>query len=143
MFEATHGEDTSAPPAAVWALWRDPARWPEWNSTYDSAELDGELEPGAEVTVKLHRGGRMKREVVAVEPERLLIDQARFPGARFGHEHRVEPRSAGEGGGSRITHRVYVKGPASGLWALMLGRKRLRASVAKFCENELELVESS
>jgi hypothetical protein len=79
----------------------------------------------------------MQFVIVALEPQRLLRDEARFPGARFGHEHRLEPLADG----CEITHRLYVEGFASGLWALMLGRKRMRESVVAFCERERELAE--
>lgn len=137
MFEAAHSESTTASAAEVWALWEDPERWPEWNSQLDSAELEGSFAVGEKVRVKLRRGGRQQFEITALEPERRFVDESRFPGARFGHEHRLEPTAEG----CEITHRLYVSGFASGLWALMLGRKRLRESVAGFAAAERELVE--
>jgi hypothetical protein len=79
----------------------------------------------------------MELRVVTLEPERLLVHEARFPGARLGHEHRVAP----EGKGSEITHRLYVRGFLSGLFAMLLGRKRLRELVVEFVEREKELAE--
>jgi hypothetical protein len=87
--------------------------------------------------VKFRRGGRMQFEIVALEPERLFVDEARLPGARFGHEHRVAPK----GKGSEITHRLYVRGLFSGLFALLLGRKRMSESVVRFVERERQLAE--
>jgi Polyketide cyclase / dehydrase and lipid transport len=122
--------------AAVWALWADPGRWPEWNEQIASAELDGELRVGTRARVKFRRGGTVRFEVTALEPERLFVDEAGFPGARLGHEHRIEPA----GSAVDVTHRLYVEGPLSGFWALMLGRKRMRESVAGFVARERELV---
>jgi uncharacterized protein YndB with AHSA1/START domain len=139
VFEASHSEPTTASPAAVWALWKDPRRWPEWNEQLESGELEDGFAVGGRVRVKFRRGGRMQLQIVALEPERLFLDETRFPGARFGHEHRLEPRA---GGGSLISHRLYVTGFASGMWALMLGRKRMRESVVRFCEREREIAES-
>jgi uncharacterized protein YndB with AHSA1/START domain len=137
VFEAAHSERSSAEPAAVWELWSDPGRWPDWNEQIERAELDGELAAGATVRVKYRRGGTVKFEVVALEPERLLVDEARFPGARLGHEHRLDAgRNSVE-----ISHRLYVTGPLAGLWSLFLGRKRLRESVTRFVERERELTE--
>ncbi|MGH2951879.1 MAG: SRPBCC family protein [Solirubrobacterales bacterium] len=136
-FEATHAERSAAEPAAIWALWSDPARWPDWNEQVERAELDGELAVGATARVKFRRGGTVKFEVVALEPERLLVDEARFPGARLRHEHRLDAgRSSVE-----ISHRLYVSGPLAGFWSLLLGRKRMRESVARFVERERELTE--
>jgi hypothetical protein len=137
VFEATHTERSSSPPAAVWALWADAARWPEWNEQLETGELDGELAVGTGATVKFKRGGKMRFTVVAVEPERLFIDEAKLPGCRFGHEHRIEPA----GSGCEITHRLYLEGATSGLFSRLLGRKRMEKSVVAFIERERELTE--
>ena len=138
MFEAEHSERTSAPASAVWALWEDPARWPEWNEQLEHGELESGFAVGERIRVKFRRGGRMQFEIVELEPERLFRDEARLPGARFGHEHRLEPLDAG---GCEIGHRLYVRGFMSWLWAPMLGRKRMRESVGAFCEREREIAE--
>jgi hypothetical protein len=137
MFEAIHSERSSASPEAIWALWADPGRWPEWNPQIERAEVDGELLPGAAVTIKFRRGGNVRFQVVALDPGRLLIDEARFPGARLGHEHRVRRR----GKEVEIIHRLYVRGPLWPLFALLLGRKRMRRLVVEFIERERELAE--
>ena len=87
--------------------------------------------------VKFKRGGKMRFTVVAVEPERLFVDEAKLPGCRFGHEHRVEPA----GSGSEITHRLYLKGATSGLFSRLFGRKRMARTWSGFVERERELAE--
>jgi hypothetical protein len=135
VFEASHTGEATAPPEAIWALWEDPSRWPDWNEQLESAELDGELSVGAGATIKFKRGGKMRFSVVDLEDGRVLTDEAKLPGCRFGHEHRVDPLP----GGARITHRLYLKGPTSTPFSFMFGRKRLRESVARFVEREIEL----
>jgi Polyketide cyclase / dehydrase and lipid transport len=137
VFEAVHSERSSATPAAVWALWADASRWPEWNDQLESAELDGEPTVGTGATIKYKRGGRMKLTVTAAEPERLFTCEATLPGGRFGHEHRVEPAGAG----SQITHRLYLDGPTSGIFSRLFGRKRMERNVVSFIERERELAE--
>lgn len=137
LFEASHNERSTAEPAAIWSLWADAKRWPEWNDQLESGELEGPLEVGGNATVKFKRGGKMRFDIVALEPERLFVDEARLPGCRFGHEHRVEPA----GSGCEITHRLYLKGPTSGLFARLFGRNKLRRSVERFVERERELAE--
>lgn len=137
MFEATHTERSSASPAAVWALWTDATRWPEWNDQLESGELEGDLAVGTGATVKFKRGGKMKFTVVAHEHESLFVDEAKLPGCRFGHEHRVEPTGAG----SEITHRLYLQGFTSGLFSRLFGRKRMAESVVGFVARERALVE--
>ena len=131
MFETSHTERTSASPEAIWELWADPRRWPEWDERVESAELDGELEPGAEIRVKLHKGGTTRHVVVELEPGRLLVTEYGLPGALAGHERRLTPGSAG----SEVTHRLYVTGALSGFWALMLGRGSMRDTVAAFTDS--------
>jgi len=135
MFEASHTGILDAPPETVWALWADAGRWPEWNVELESGELDGDLAVGTDATVKFKRGGKMRLTVVELEPGRLFTNEAKLPGCRFGHEHRVEPA----GGGCEITHRLYLKGLTSGAFSFMFGRTRLRQSVVRFVEREAEL----
>jgi uncharacterized membrane protein len=137
LFEAAHSDRCAAPAAEVWALWADPDRWPDWNRQLERVEADGELRVGAELRAKMRRGGTVSFAVVELEPERLLRLEARFPGARLGHEQRLAAgRSSVE-----ITHRVYLDGPLAGFWALMMGRGRLRESVVGFVEREREIAE--
>lgn len=127
---------TSASPAAVWAIWADAARWADWNPQLERAEFDTELAVGTEVKMKIRRGGTIRSTVAALEPERLLRIESRFPFARLGHEHRVDPA----GSGSEISNRTYLTGPLSGLYALMMGRQA-RKQVAELPERERELAE--
>jgi len=137
VFEAVHSDRVSAEAADVWALWADPQRWPDWNEQIERVEVEGALARGSSARVKFRRGGTVKFEVVELEPQRLFVDEARFPGARLGHEHRLD---AGESS-VEITHRLYIEGPLSGFWASMLGRKRMHESVERFVERERELTE--
>jgi hypothetical protein len=136
-FEASHTDRSTADPAAIWELWAQPERWSDWNEQVVRAELDGELRVGAEAKVRLHRGGTVRFTVTELEPERLLVDEARFPGARLGHEHRLRPGT----NSVEISHRLYVNGPLAGLWSLLIGRKRMREQVVRFVERERELTE--
>jgi hypothetical protein len=138
MFETHHCHRLAASASDIWAVWSDPGRWGDWNDQFDRAEAADGLELGADVRVKYRKGGNVVFAVTALEPERVLTLEARFPGARLGHEHRID--AEGSGSGVDAAHRIYVSGPLSGFWALMLGRKRLRESVADFAERERDLV---
>lgn len=85
----------------------------------------------------MRRGGTVRFALLELEPERLLAYEARFPGARLGHEQRLKPGKASV----EITHRTYLNGPLAGFWALMMGRKRMRESVGRLVERERELTE--
>jgi Polyketide cyclase / dehydrase and lipid transport len=136
MWEVRQSERSSAEPATVWALWADPARWSEWNDQVDRVEVDGPLEVGATARIKLRRGGKIHYTIIELKPERLLVDEAKLPGARIGHEHRISPT----GDGVEISNRIYVRGPLASLYRLLMGR-RVRQSVPRFVERERELAE--
>lgn len=118
-------------------MWENPARWPGWNEQLASAELDGPLALGAKATVKFKRGGKMVFEVREFEQGRRFLDEAKLIGCRFGHEHSLRP----DGSGVEITHRLYLKGPLSGLFAVLFGRKKMQASVIEFVRRERDLAE--
>ena len=59
------------------------------------AAAEGELEVDATVRVKMRKGGTQVQRVAALDPERLLVTEWRFPGARILHEHRLEPADGG------------------------------------------------
>lgn len=101
--------------------------------------MDGELRVGAELELKMRRGGTVRFEVLELEPESLLAYEARFPGARLAHLQRLEPIGSKED--VEISHRIRLTGPLSGFWALMMGRRRMRESVERFVSRERELTE--
>jgi uncharacterized membrane protein len=137
VFEAAHSQRIRAPASDIWELWADPERWPDWDERIDSVEAEGELRVGAELRIKLRRGGRVRYEVIEIEPERALAIQAAFPGARLRQEHRL---AAGRES-VEVTHRIRIEGPASSFWALMMSRKRLGDAVARMAIREAEIVE--
>jgi hypothetical protein len=138
MWEVRHAERSSAEPAAVWALWADPERWPDWNRDIERAELDGPFEVGTVVRIKFRRGGTIRFSVTEIERERLFVDEARLPGATLGHEHRISPGD----GTIEISNRIYVRGPLAGLYRLLMGR-RVRGSVPELVVRERELAEGA
>jgi uncharacterized protein YndB with AHSA1/START domain len=138
VFEVVASERIAAPAEAIWALWADPGRWPDWDRRIERAEVDGELRPGAEVKTKMRGGGTVRHTVVELDVGHSLTYEARFPGARSGHEHRLKPgrRSV------EVTHRRYVEGPLAGFWSLMLGRRKMREAVEGYLEREAEITAS-
>lgn len=137
MWETAAETRTDAPPSAVWALWNDAARWRDWNEQIASAELEGPFEQGATARIRFKRNPRALRfTITRLEDGRAFTDETRLPGARLGHEHRLD-RTDGQ---TCIAHRLYFDGPAERLWALLMGRQ-MRAAVRAFGEREREIAE--
>ncbi len=107
------GETTrrlDAPPERVWALWSDVERRPAWHPGLSWARLDGPLATGAAGAWKPERARPVRVRVAALEPgRRLLLEGTHGPAVARGHyEHLVVPAP---GGGSTVTHRMWLTGP--------------------------------
>jgi hypothetical protein len=124
-----------AEPAAVWALWEDPGRWPEWNERIAAARAAGPLSLGAKARVRF-RGSpaALPFTIVAWEPGRSFTDAGRLGPLRLTHEHLVEPDEAG----ARITHVLALRGPGARVAARLL---RFDASVETFVAAERRVLE--
>ncbi len=85
--------ETEAPPAAVWSLLAEPARWHEWSRYVRGTEGLGEPEVGAGAVGKvvLLGGVRLDAEILEVVPGRSWTWQ--LGGLRVRHE--VEPIPSG------------------------------------------------
>ena len=46
MYEFECEATFEAEPDAVWKVWTDVARWPDWDVSKEMARLDGPFEPG-------------------------------------------------------------------------------------------------
>lgn len=51
MWAIEHSIETAAFPEAIWRLWSDVGRWPEWNADLERAELLGSFAVGSVVTM--------------------------------------------------------------------------------------------
>ena len=100
--------ETDAPPAEVWSLIAEPARWHEWSPYVAGAEGLGEpeVEAGSVGEVVLRGGLRIGAEILDVVPGRSWT--WRVKGVRIRHEVEATPR------GARLT--MTPEG-ASLLWA--------------------------
>jgi uncharacterized protein YndB with AHSA1/START domain len=137
-WEATASREIAAEPAAIWELWENADRWPDWNPAIASAELEGPFAVGTTAVIRFRGRPAMKFEVTAIEPGRLFVDETRLPAARMGHEHRLEP----VGDGVLVTHRIYFDGPLAALWGALMGR-RIRRDAATFLDHEQRLAQAA
>jgi hypothetical protein len=80
----------------------------------------------------------MRFSITTLEPGTRFIDETSFPGARMGHEHRVEPL----GDGAAIYHRLYIDGALERLYVALLGRQ-MRSSVKTFGPRAADLAARS
>ena len=51
-----HSVETSASPEAIWQLWTDVPKWPEWNADLARAELVGPFAAGSTIRMTSKTG---------------------------------------------------------------------------------------
>lgn len=111
-----------APPAAVWAIVADVARWGEWTPTVRRIErIDaGEFGAGSRAKLLL-RGSWVPTtwRVTSFEPGCAFTWESRIvPGAYSVADHEVAP----SGSGTAVTLRVSMRGPLARVVAPLFAR---------------------
>ena len=109
MWAVEHSVETSASAQAVWQLWVDVERWPEWNAGVERIELRGPFAVGSTIRMTPPDDDPVELRITgAIEPE-LFVDEADGGDFVVRTTHWVE--HAGER--SRITYRMEITGPAA------------------------------
>ena len=115
-----------AEPAAVWALWTDVARWPEWDVSKEMARLDGPFQPGTRGWAKQRGNLGGSFTITTVEEGRRWVSVCPLPGGSVVFDHVLEP--VGEGS-VRVVKKVEVHGSS---WPLVrLFAPRMRRDIAQ------------
>jgi hypothetical protein len=110
--QISHTIEIEASPAEVWAILTDTASFPAWNPFM--SKLDGELRPGAKLTVTIqppgHRSSTFHPTILAAEPARELrwVGRVLIPGIFDGEHGFLLERSAT--GSTRFTHKQRFSG---------------------------------
>ena len=93
MIEVEHTFEIERPPAEVFAYLTDVARLPEWQSSAESAELEGELRAGARIKeVRTFMGRRASSTLEVTEydpPRRFSLHVVEGP-IEYAVEHALE-----------------------------------------------------
>lgn len=105
-FEYERTVETSASPAAVWALWQDTSAWPTWDESITAVEMNGPFEVGTAGTMHLTDGMAVPFTLTEITPGVGFADRSELPGLVLRFTHRVTPSA----GGATVTLRVDVEG---------------------------------
>ena len=117
MWRNEESIETTGSPEAVWSIFSDPTREPEWDPGCVSAEMRGPFAPGTEVRLKFKGSPARTVKLVDVSPPRSYSAEDRMPLCRMRFDHTVEEA----GGGARITITQTIDGPLAPLWSRLLG----------------------
>jgi uncharacterized protein YndB with AHSA1/START domain len=110
MWSVEHSLETRASAEAVWRLWADVERWPEWNAGVEQIELHGPFAVGTTIVMTPPGDEPVELRITeAVEPE-LFVDEADGGDFLVRTTHRVETIGDER---VRITYRMEITGPAA------------------------------
>ncbi len=107
MWTYQHQLSVQTTPAAVWPLYANVDRWPEWDEAIDRVDIDGEFVVGSTGTMHLHHIGPVPFCLTAMEVERRFADESTFNGMTITFDHLIEPTDSG----CLISHFVTIDGP--------------------------------
>ena len=112
MWTYEHSFETRAGAETIFDILRDVSRWPEWNAGVERIELDGRFETGTKGVMVLPDQGSLSFRLASVVEGLGFEDETEIPGAGVvvRVRHWLEPLP---GGGTRITYRATVEGPAA------------------------------
>src|SRR5688572_25821384 len=100
-------EVSAASPADVWALWSDPARWPEFDRGVVWARLDEPFAAGSTVVLKPRGGPKARVAIESADPARGFSTHAKLPLTHLRFEHSLAPAADG---GTRLASQIRVNG---------------------------------
>jgi hypothetical protein len=110
MFVYEHSLETSASPERLWALYADVPAWTAWDRGLDRVEIDGPLAAGSTGRITPSGMEVLPFTVTWAEEGRGFTDETPAMGHVLRFTHLLD---ALPGGGTRVTHRVEVEGPAA------------------------------
>src|SRR5919202_4143758 len=112
MWTYGHSLETKAPAGAIFEILRDTGRWRAGNSGVERIDLDGPFATGTAGVMVIPDQGSLPFRLAWVGEGRGFEDETEVPGADVvvRVRHSLEPLAAG---GTRITYRATVSGPAA------------------------------
>ena len=127
-----------ASPEAVWGLWADVENWKAWDPAVEQSSIDGPFSEGTRGMLKPEGGPKSPFVLTGVRPGEGFSDRTRLPLASVDFFHEVE--RVGEG--TRIAHRIEIRGPLSFVFARLMGR-RFEKGLPEAVQNLARLAEES
>jgi hypothetical protein len=115
-----------ADPDAVWKLWTDVARWPEWDVSKEIAQLDGPFEAGTRGWARQRGNLGGAFTITEVDAGRHWVSECPVPLGKVVFDHTLEPVP---GGLVRVVKSAEVLGGAGPL--LLLFAPRMRRDTAE------------
>ena len=110
MWTHEHSAETATSSEAIWGVLRDMDQWPTWDTSMEWVRLRGPFQVGAQVTMKPKGQDPITSVIVEATENQRYADQTDLGEVTLGFSHTLQPLA---GGGTRVTHRLEVTGPAA------------------------------
>jgi uncharacterized protein YndB with AHSA1/START domain len=110
MWMHEHTAATAASPEQVWRVLRDLDQWASWDTSMEWVRLQGPFQVGSQVVMKPKGQDPITSVIVQATKNRVYADQTDMGEVTLRFSHTLEPL---EGGGTRVTHRLEITGPAA------------------------------
>ncbi|HEY7430428.1 MAG TPA: SRPBCC family protein [Streptosporangiaceae bacterium] len=110
-----------AEPAAVWAVWTNVGRWPEWDVSKEIARLDGPFVVGTSGWAKQRGTLGGSFTITELQPGRRWVSECPLPLGKVIFEHVLEPVGKHR---VRVVKSVEVEGGISPLIRLFAPKMR-------------------
>jgi uncharacterized protein YndB with AHSA1/START domain len=105
-----HTADTATSREALWRVLRDLDQWATWDTSMEWVRLQGPFQVGSQVTMKPKGQDPITSVIVEASENRRYADQTDLGEVTLRFSHTLEPLA---GGGTRVTHRLQITGPAA------------------------------
>jgi hypothetical protein len=110
MWAHEHTAETATGPEAIWRVLRDLDQWPTWDTSMEWVRLQGPFQVGSPVTMKPLGQDPITSVIVEASDNRRYADQTDLGDVTLRFSHTLEPLA---GGGTRVSHRLQITGPAA------------------------------
>jgi hypothetical protein len=110
MWTTEHSIETDLARDAIWRVWAEVPRWPEWNGDIEHVELTGPFAAGSVITMTPHGQDPVKLHLADVVEGEQFVDEAEVAGTVFRTMHRIDALDEHR---LRVVYRLEAMGPAA------------------------------
>jgi hypothetical protein len=118
MLIIKHTVTTTASPKAIWAIWKDAANWPTWDTELETVILNGPFTKGATGRLKPKGGPWVNLIFADVITEKSFLTFSNLPLTTIFDDHYIQVKN----GLTHVTNVIEMKGLLAFFFALVIGR---------------------
>jgi uncharacterized protein YndB with AHSA1/START domain len=110
MWTHEHTAETATSPQAIWHVLADLDQWATWDTSMEWVRLQGPFQAGSQVTMKPKGQDPITSVILEASENQRYADQTDLGEVTLRFSHTLQPL---QGGGTKVTHRLEITGPAA------------------------------